>query len=924
MRFSEVKAGALEDSYDIKSVPSTAPDTLDISLSYDYATDTASITAAGLTSKYANFRAKTGTSVYLTVDGVINWKNKTDLTTRHTPPNMEVILTFNSMSLPHLTPAIRDVSISDLDGNPIGKDDEVEPNTVVKVRCLVQNTNSQAGSEQFPMHLRLADIGEYATQGIVPFFDADHPLKVDSTDKTAEAAAQFNDGDGVALTLKGNTPVEVTYYAYVNQSTNGPVVLGQELIEDFFKGSHFEKAELLSKRTLTPGDPGDPTLKPGTDYHYTRLPAANENGWNGIATSPVDVTFYAGDFDRFTVSSAGGSALGTLAGGQKWTQSADVDALPVTYQAKNTKTGALSTTGEDTIRIDTQAPSLSHDAESGILTADDTGAAGKATSGIWKIERVKADGRPLSAEDITPQASTAAEPLIPGGTSAASDDSVRQCPGGASHAEGTDADSAADAAMRHPSGALSHAATAYADEQTCWDFPLADGKGAAAQTVAGAQPGFYMATDAAGNRSAVFEVKEPETPVDPGPDEPAPPVDPTPDDPNKPDPGDGDDDPNNPTPDTPDKPTPDNPNTPGNNPKPPATDDPKPGAPDTTDPTFPAIAPKPTDEQPNPTPLAPTKAERDPNTGLTHAWMEDALTLPCSSKSISPAMMAALIAERYTVGAGLTSANISASAVRLLDADGNAVDAIDRTSPGTWYAEQTFTDAQGNRTTLRLTITVREDSASGSLTNTGSNSGQGGNNGNGSANGNGTGGDTRTNLTAALTNLPQTGGILGPCPMHILFVLLALMSTAYSLMRLRQRRTSAETQRQGHGPCPTEGVGADSFARIGRQKRAEALACDAATFVERQGHGPCPTEGAAEFSNGRNAQRGRGRYHYHAFDALVHFVIIDGALILAWLAFCPFDYLYAAGVIALTLFWAWRLSRNPQQTPRFCQATEKV
>ncbi|WP_304425988.1 hypothetical protein [uncultured Adlercreutzia sp.] len=616
----------------------------------------------------------------------------------------------------------------------------------------------------------------------------------------------------------------------------------------------------------------------------------------------MDVTFYAGDFDRFTVTGAGGSALGTLSGGQKWTQSADVDALTVTYQATNTASGALSTTGEDTIRIDTQAPALSYDAATGTLSADDSGAPGKATSGIWKVERVKADGRPLSAEDITPQASTAAEPLIPGGTSAASDDSVRHRPGGVSHAEEASADSAADAAMRHPSGALSHAA-ALADGQARWDFPLTDGKGAATQTVADAQPGFYVATDAAGNRSAVFEVKEPETPVDPGPDTPTPPVDPTPDDPNKPGPGDGDDDPNNPTPDTPD-----NPDNPGGNPKPPTTDDPAPDTPGTTDPTFPAITPKPTDEQPSPTPLAPTKTERDPVTGLTHAWMEDSLTLPCSSKPVSPAMMATLIAERYTVGTGLTSANISASTVRLLDADGNAVDAIDRTSPGTWYAEQTFTDAQGNRTTLRLTITVREDSASGSLTNTGSGSSQGNGSGNASADGNGTGGDTRTNFTAALTDLPQTGGILGPCPMHILFVLLALMATAYSLMRLRQRRTSAETQRQGQSRCPTEGVGTSAFADAGRR-----------------GQSPCPTEEGGKVSCGGSAQqRERGRYHYHAFDALVHFVIIDGALILAWLAFCPLDYLYAAGVIALTLFWAWRLSRNPQQTPRFCQATEKV
>ncbi|WP_296012894.1 hypothetical protein [uncultured Adlercreutzia sp.] len=828
-------------------------------------------------------------SAYLFLGGSLYWRSKDGLAVANAPQGT-LELTFNSMSLPHLNPQISSIKLYRLN-QATGKfdilvqpTDELDDDEVVQAVCTVINANASSAasgySERFNMHLKLADTAENPTRGIAPFADAAHPLQVDGkTVATAPGDNTLTGANGVPLTLVGTTPVEVSYYAKVNQGS-AAVSVSHELIEDSFQGSQFKTVELLPKRALVPGDPGDPTLKPGTDYHYTRLPAANENGWNGIATSPVDVTFYAGDFDRFTVTGAGGSALGTLAGGQKWTQSADIDALLVTYQAKNTVSEALSTTGEDIIRIDTQAPSLSHDAATGALTANDTGAAGKATSGIWKVERVKAGGRPFSAEDITPQASTAAEPLIPGGTSAA---------------------------------------TAYADEQTSWDFPIADGKGAATQTVAGAQPGFYVATDAAGNRSAVFEVKEPETPVDPGPDDPTPPVDPTPDDPNKPGPGDGDDDPNNPAPDTPD-----NPDNPGGNPKPPTTDDPAPDTPGTTDPTFPAITPKPTDEQPSPTPLAPTKTERDPVTGLTHAWMEDSLTLPCSSKPVSPAMMATLIAERYTVGAGLTSANISAGAVRLLDAEGNAVDAIDRAAPGTWYAEQTFTDAQGNRTTLRLTITVREDSASGSLTNTGSGSSQGGGSGNGSANGNGTAGDTRTNFTAALTDLPQTGGILGPCPMHILFVLLALMSTAYSLMRLRQCRTSADAQRQGHGPCPTEGVGADSFARIGRQKRAEALACDAATFVERQGHGPCPTEATEEFSGGGSVRRERGRYHYHAFDALVHFVIIDGALILAWLTFCPLDYLYAAGVIALTLFWAWRLSRNPQQTPRFCQATEKV
>ncbi|MCI8425370.1 MAG: hypothetical protein HFJ72_06915 [Adlercreutzia sp.] len=681
-------------------------------------------------------------------------------------------------------------------------DDELEPDEVVRAVCTVSNANASSAasgySERFNMHLKLADTEAYPTRGIAPFADAAHPLQVDGkTVATAPGDNTLTGANGVPLALVGTTPVEVSYYARVNRGS-AAVSVSHELIEDSFQGSQFKTVELLPKRALVPGDPNDSTLKPGTDYHYTRLPAANENGWNGIATSPVDVTFYAGDFDQFTVAGANGATLGTLSDGQKWTQSADVDALPVTYQAENTASGALSTTGEDTIRIDTQAPSLSHDTATGALTADDTGAAGNATSGIWKVERVKADGRALGTEDVTPQ-------------------SARQCPGGVSHAEGTDADETAYAAMRHPSGALSHAAAAYADEQTRWDFPLADGKGAATQAVAGAQPGFYVATDAAGNRSAVFEVKEPETPVDPGPDTPTPPVDPTPDDPNKPGPGDPSD------------------NNPG-----------------TDKPAAPTVTPKPSGDgdDPAPKPLAPTVTDKDPATGLQHDTVEHALTLPTAPGSITPAMMGQLIADRYAVTANRPDGAITAGPVSLFDAAGNPVAAIDRTRPGTWVAEQTFTDSAGNSTTIRLAVTVKENTISGTISSEdddtagSSNSADSGSGTNGSS---GTG--TGNALLTRLTDLPQTGGLIGPCPLHILFLLMIFAVSAYSVLRLTDEP---------------------------RRRNSDAY---------------------------RNDEVLRAR-RYTVFDGLVHGVVALCAVALALRPFCLYDLLWAAATVVVALFWS--------------------
>lgn len=779
-----------------QGLPESTSDDVTMVMSYDSAQDIATFETAGVTLTFPGVGASMGGRAFISIVGAINWTNETGTVDKNRPVGMEQNITFESMVLPHLNPSISDVTITDLNGNPIAKEDAVQPGTVVKVRCLVQNTHSQAGVEQFPMHLSLvtADTA-YKTQGVEPFFDADHPMKVRDVgssswaDLTSTAAAEFNTGEGIPLTLKGNTPVEVTYYARVNQTSNEAVVLGQALEEDFFHGIHREKTELLSKRTLKPGtgdDPDDPTLTPGKDYHYTRLPAANANGWNGIATSPVNVTFYGGadcDFDRFSVTGANGSALASLTDtANVWAQATDVDALAVEFQATNSTTGAVSSKGADTIRIDTQAPALSWDAGTSTLTASDTADAGsgKATSGVWKVRQA------IQSREALP-----------------------------------------------------------ASTQTEWNFALAGGKGAPTQTVASPAPGFYVAEDAAGNVSAACEVTGTSKP------------DPEPNDPDKPD---------------------------------------TPGDPDV--PAYPTITPKPDPSDPTapaPKPLAPTQVTTDPPTNTTHAVVEDTLRQPLSETPITPSMMAGLISERYVAKSSLADGNVAAGAVSLFSSDGTPVDAIDRARPGTWYAEQTFTDSAGNSTTIRLTVIIGDGTSAGPLvTDTGGGTASAGPE---------SGGDShRTALANRIARLPQTGGILGPCPLHVLFALMAVMASAYALMRLRQRRSGDR-----------------------RRKRAECAASTHVEWNEWEHLGSAPAEAAGQAPV--PAQRGigeQGRLQGLApFDIFVLGTLAACAIALALLGFCPLDALLAALVVLLCALWAACLhrrasvfkSRSPRREP---------
>ncbi|WP_296011771.1 hypothetical protein [uncultured Adlercreutzia sp.] len=203
-----------------------------------------------------------------------------------------------------------------------------------------------------------------------------------------------------------------------------------------------------------------------------------------------------------------------------------------------------------------------------------------------------------------------------------------------------------------------------------------------------------------------------------------------------------------------------------------------------------------------PKPLPPATTVVDPETGLAHATIEDTLTAGTSAEPMTPEAMAELFAERYEVTSSQPDGQLSYGPVHLFDADGNAVEAIDRSAPGDWRAEQVITDSAGNTTTIRVAYLVREGSVDGGIGDDGNGAGSGAGNGSGTA-GNGSGdagkggsGDGSASWLSKLTGLPQTGDLLARCPIHIMFVLLMVLASAYGLMRLRQEAARDRQRRQ--------------------------------------------------------------------------------------------------------------------------------
>lgn len=430
--------------------------------------------------------ASTNTSAYLFFGGAIVWWNLNNPTAVTPPGPGDISITFKSMSLPNLTPEIYDVTLYRADGKTvIGKDDTVQKGEKVQVQCTVRNANSKAGSEQYPMHVKLANTTEHPTRGLSPFADTSHPVQVKNgngefkTVATAPGDDTISGTNGVPITLTGSTPTTVAWWAEISSVEGGAVTLSQELIEDSFQGKQYSTVELVDERPLLPApgdaDPDDPSSwgTPGTDYHYTRLPAANANGWN---KSPVTVTFYPGDYNEMQLTPSEGAAKKLVASDPAWTRSDDTAGISLSAQAKNTSTNAVSTQRAGTVKIDTSAPRIERDAALSAWTINDTPTdPAKAVSGVWRLYRSTAAG----------------------------------------------------------------AVAANARAASFRDFPLTGGdgdqKGEATQTVGNLPNGYYVAEDAAGNRSAPVKVSDtlPPTAERPDPDAPdapepaGPPVDPS-------------------------------------------------------------------------------------------------------------------------------------------------------------------------------------------------------------------------------------------------------------------------------------------------------------------------------------------------------------------------------------------------------------
>lgn len=197
--------------------------------------------------------------------------------------------------------------------------------------------------------------------------------------------------------------------------------------------------------------------------------------------------------------------------------------------------------------------------------------------------------------------------------------------------------------------------------------------------------------------------------------------------------------------------------------------------------------------------------------------------------------------------------------MHLFDAAGNPVEVIDRMLPGSWTAEQLFTDGAGNTTLMRLHVKVVNGSANGSM--------EGGDNSSGTNDAGGSdasaGASKSSRFSTAIAQLPRTGGPLGPCPLHILFALMALVVSSYSLMRLRRGKDRAD------------------------ERRAEARA-------------------DVSVEDGDNSTS----FRYTVLDGIVHGTILCCTVALGLLHFCALDWLFALAVVVIEAIWVGFMLRR--------------
>lgn len=371
--------------------------------SYSYGSNSLTLTVGGSSLTLPNVRTTElggRSSAYLCLMGTIQAMKVSSVSSITLNTGQSVWLTFNSMSLPHLNPAVRSITLYDANtSKEIKPTDAVRANTPVRVVCRVYNNDANSAGEQFATHFKL---NSAATKNIT--IDTSKAVKVDN----APVSGTINSSTGVPVTLKGTNNVNNTandsvieYYGTINQSNGAAVVVGQVITDDMFNGSASLTKTLLNERPITPApgnvDPANPGAGAGTSFHFARRPLANANGWNN---SPVTFTFFpgaltAGGVPQLTLTKTGDALpSATLTSANRtWTRSDDTSSLPLTLQGSDPDTGVVSQTATDTLKIDTSAPTATFDATSGVLTVSDVPSDGsKATSGVWRLYRTAADG----------------------------------------------------------------------------------------------------------------------------------------------------------------------------------------------------------------------------------------------------------------------------------------------------------------------------------------------------------------------------------------------------------------------------------------------------------------------------------------------------------------------------------------------------
>lgn len=534
-----------------------------------------SFTATGIRNRF-------GDSAYLSLVGNLDWQS---LTSSVNAPSCMGYVEFQKFGLPRFDPVISDIRAYRADGTLIDPEkDLVEKGDRVRVVCTVKNQFSDPRNEEYGVHLKLANTAAYPTKGAT--IASNEPV-------TAGSDAYTFSGDGVPITLKGSTPVEVSYWCTISANKGDEVSISHELVEDSFLSSYFKTLDIVEEQPLVSGgagegaDPDDPSTwgDAGKDYHYTRLPAANVNGWNN---SPVTVTFYPGDYDVMDLTPSQGSAKSLTVDDPAWTQSADTAGIDLSAQAKNTNTGAVSVTRAGKVKIDSDAPRLTVTGRAlGSYTADDTPTdASKVSSGLWRLHRTGASG---VASDATVYREFATI--------------------------GTDGDRA---------GA----------NQT--------------ESLANLPNGYYVAEDAAGNRSTPLKVGDTE---------------------------------------------------------PPTVERPDLDGPDAPDPAGPPYDPT-KDPVPSPTETEGEDGLRHAVIDETVTEIIDPASPPFEG-SLDETDAKAMMDYRY---AASSAATIASTTDELLDASGNPISSLDTKAPGECLVRRVITDDQGNTTTINLHYRCVRDS----------------------------------------------------------------------------------------------------------------------------------------------------------------------------------------------------------------------